>query len=63
MEWRWTNWCGGDVQVRLEGAAPGGPQVPSARPACTDPSKPSQAQGGGVGGVGGAGGPAGRIVG
>jgi hypothetical protein len=42
MEWRWTNWCGGNVQVRLEGAAPGDPQTPSARPACTDPSKPSR---------------------
>ncbi|HEV2825404.1 MAG TPA: hypothetical protein VG035_09385, partial [Actinomycetota bacterium] len=42
MEWRWTNWCGGNVQVRLEGAAPGDPQTPSARPACTDPSKPSK---------------------
>jgi hypothetical protein len=42
MEWRWTNWCGGNVQVRLEGAAPGDPETPSARPACTDPSKPSK---------------------
>jgi hypothetical protein len=49
MEWRWTNWCGGDVRVRFRGALvsdanppPGDLIAPSARPACVDPSRPSR---------------------
>jgi hypothetical protein len=49
MEWRWTNWCGGDVQVRFRGArvsgavpASGDVLIPSATPPCVDPSKPSR---------------------
>jgi hypothetical protein len=49
MEWRWTNWCGGNVQIRWRGglvsdAVPpsGDLLTPSTRPACVDPSKPSR---------------------
>jgi hypothetical protein len=49
VEWRWTNWCGGNVQLRVGGALPGNlappPGVlltPSARPDCVDPAKPSR---------------------
>jgi hypothetical protein len=49
MEWRWTNWCGGDVQIRFRGArvSAGGPPTggvlaPPTAPACADPSKPSR---------------------
>jgi hypothetical protein len=49
MEWRWTNWCGGDVRVRFRGAPvsdaipPSGDLLtPTARPACVDSSKPSR---------------------
>jgi hypothetical protein len=49
MEWRWTNWCGGNVQIRFRGgqvsdAVPpvGDVLTPSTRPACVDPSKPSR---------------------
>jgi hypothetical protein len=49
MEWRWTNWCGGDAQIRfgganISGALPpaGDVLTPSARPPCSDPSKPSR---------------------
>jgi hypothetical protein len=49
MEWRWTNWCGGEVQVRFGGALvsdalpPSGDVLsPSTRPACVDPSRPSR---------------------
>ena len=47
VEWRWTNWCGGNVQVRARGALagnlpPGDLLSPSARPDCIDPAKPSR---------------------
>jgi hypothetical protein len=49
VEWRWTNWCGGNVQIRFRGALvsdtvpPSGDVLaPSTRPACVDPSKPSR---------------------
>jgi hypothetical protein len=49
MEWRWTNWCGGNVQICWRGglvsdAVPpsGDLLTPSTRPACVDPSKPSR---------------------
>jgi hypothetical protein len=49
VEWRWTNWCGGNVQVRFRGAlvsdtvpSSGDLLAPSTRPACVDPSKPSR---------------------
>jgi hypothetical protein len=49
MEWRWTNWCGGEVQIRWRGGLvssanppPGDLLVPSTRPACVDPTKPSR---------------------
>jgi len=49
MEWRWTNWCGGDVQLRVRGAPVGGAVpasgevlTPPARPPCVDPSKPTR---------------------
>jgi hypothetical protein len=47
VEWRWTNWCGGNVQVRARGALtgnlpPGDLLTPSARPDCVDPTKPSR---------------------
>jgi hypothetical protein len=49
VEWRWTNWCGGDVQVRFRGGqvggadpSPGGLVAPSTRPACVDPSRPTR---------------------
>lgn len=42
MEWRWTNWCGGNVQVRVHGAPSGDLRTPSTRPPCVDPSKPSR---------------------
>ena len=44
MEWRWTNWCGGEVQIRFGGTVPpsGAAVVPSARPPCVDPSRPSR---------------------
>jgi hypothetical protein len=49
VEWRWTNWCGGNVQVRIGGAQAGSPTpppgdllTPSARPDCVDPTKPSR---------------------
>jgi hypothetical protein len=48
-EWRWTNWCGGDVRIRFRGglvrdAIPPSADVlaPSTRPVCVDPSKPSR---------------------
>jgi hypothetical protein len=46
MEWRWTNWCGGNAQVRLQGAPPGDLITPSVRPACVDPSQPSRLRAG-----------------
>jgi hypothetical protein len=49
VEWRWTNWCGGKVQVRWRNAQPGGlgPRsgdllTPTAWPACVDPSRASR---------------------
>ncbi len=63
MEWRWTNWCGGNAEVRLHGAAARGPAGPLGAAGLYRPVQTLEAQGGGVGGVGGAGGLAGRIVG
>jgi hypothetical protein len=49
VEWRWTNWCGGDVRVRFRGGEvdrttppSGGLLVPSTRPACVDPFRPTR---------------------
>jgi hypothetical protein len=49
VEWRWTNWCGGDVRIRLHGgqvgganASSGGLLAPPAQPACADPSRPTR---------------------
>jgi hypothetical protein len=49
VEWRWTNWCGGDVQIRFHGARvsatdppPGDRLAPSTPPSCVDPSRPTR---------------------
>jgi hypothetical protein len=49
VEWRWTNWCGGDVRIRFGGGQvgganppPGGLLAPPTRPACVDPSRPTR---------------------
>ncbi|HJU02972.1 MAG TPA: hypothetical protein VJ966_17390, partial [Actinomycetes bacterium] len=48
-EWRWTNWCGSQVQIRFRGArvradgpSSGGMLAPPTSPSCVDPSKPSK---------------------
>jgi hypothetical protein len=39
VEWRWTNWCGGKVQIRFRG---GRVLTPPAPPSCADPSRPTR---------------------
>jgi hypothetical protein len=49
VEWRWTNWCGGDVRIRFRGGeissvnpSSGDLVTPSAQPECADPSRPTR---------------------